>query len=61
MRRYGKTGGNGARFDVGEKGRWRKDKEKKKKGNAFFFLCDSFSVSLFFLPLKSETQSAEGQ
>lgn len=34
---------------------------RKKKGNAFFFLCDSFSVSLFFLPLKSETQSAEGQ
>lgn len=41
MRRYGKTGGNGARFDVGEKGRWRRDK-KKKKGNAFFFLAIPF-------------------
>ena len=60
MRRYGKTGGNGARFDVGEKGRWRRDKKKKRK-YFFFFPCDSFSVSLFFLPLKSETQSAEGQ
>ena len=34
---------------------------KKKRKCFFFFPCDSFSVSLFFLPLKSETQSAEGQ
>lgn len=42
MRRYGKTGGNGARFDVGEKGRWRKDKEKKKKAMRFSFCAIPF-------------------
>lgn len=40
MRRYGKTGGNGARFDVGERG----DGGGDKKGKCSF-LCDSFRQS----------------
>lgn len=57
MRRYGKTGGNGAGCDVGELKR--RDGGKDKKGNSlfFFFQGDSFRLSF----LKSQTQSAEGQ
>lgn len=53
MRRYGKTGGNGAGFWNGEKeetvGGCRKKKEKKRKCS---FLWVSFRRSFSFLPLK---------
>lgn len=51
MRRYGKTGGNGARFDTAERGDGGRIWGKKKKGNAVF--CVIPSVALFLLALKN--------
>lgn len=50
------TGGNGARFDVGERGDGAVDR-KEMQFYVQFFLLFFFSSS----PLKSQTQSAEGQ